>query len=214
MTLAGDSSDTAATQNLGGSSADPAYHWNFEPNGGCADVAEDNEVMPLTTHKSNLRDRIDALEAYGATGGALGTAWAWYLLSPNWADIWTGPATPRPYSELTQIQSNGSPLLRKVVVIMSDGVFNTLRGWKDQNQQTVSDHAKQLCTNMKAQGIEIFTVALALNELPTAERAIAEDTLRSCGTDVHHFYDTLTVDEMRAAFRDIAVQLTALSLTE
>ena len=92
------------------------------------------------------------------------------------------------------IQNNGRPLLRKVAVLMSDGVYNTVRGWKDQNQQTVSNSAKAICTNMKAQGIEIFTVGLALDELTTTERAIAENTLQSCGTDLSHFYSTLNVE--------------------
>jgi Flp pilus assembly protein TadG len=213
-TISQDSGDTPLVAGTGASAADASTNWNYDPNGTCADVNQGNEIMPLTSSKSELRNRIDDLEAFGATGGAVGTAWAWYLLSPNWSSIWTGSSTPGAYSDLTQLQTNGSPVLRKVVVIMSDGVYNTMRGWKDQDQQMVSDHAKQLCTNMKAQGIEIFTVALNLNELSAGERVIAEDTLRSCGTDVHHFYDTLTVDEMRAAFRDIALQLSALALTE
>jgi hypothetical protein len=169
--------------------------------------------MPLSMQKQQLKDKIDGLEAHGSTAGALGTAWAWYMLSPKWNGVWTGQSQPGSYADVTTIQDNGRPLLRKVAILMTDGVYNTYRGWKNQNQQTISNYAKQLCTNMKAQGIEIFTVGLALDELSTSERAIAEDTLRSCGTDVSHFYSTLDVAELQTAFQDIAYQLSGVALT-
>jgi predicted peroxiredoxin len=150
--------------------------------------------------------------AYGSTSGALGTAWGWYSLSPKWNSVWNGDGVPASYANVTTMQANGKPILRKVAVIMSDGVYNTMRGWKDQDQQTVSNHAKQLCANMKAKGIEIFTVGLALDQLSASERAIAEDTLMSCGTDIHHFYSTLNVAELQTAFQDIAYQLTSVAL--
>ena len=96
---------------------------------------------------------------------------------------------------------------------MTDGGFNTFRGWKDQNQQEVSDYAMQVCTNMKAQGVEVYTVGFALNELPGGERTIATATLQACGTDVHHFYSTLNVQELQSAFRDIALQMSGLYLS-
>ena len=112
----------------------------------------------------------------------------------------------------TTIQANGAPKLRKVAVLMTDGGYNTYRGYKDNDQQTVSNWAVQLCTNMKAQGIEIYTVGFALNQLSSAEQAIARTTLQACGTDIKHFYETLTVPELKQAFRDIAVSLSTLSL--
>jgi Flp pilus assembly protein TadG len=214
MPTAWDSTNTAATTSKGLTSADPATFWNYDFWGGCSDVAEGNQVLPLTSDKTVLKSRIDALEAYGATAGALGTAWAWYMLSPNWSSIWTGSSAPASCAQLTTLQASGAPVLRKVAILMTDGVYNTLRGWKGQDQTDAANHAKQLCTNMKAQGIEIFTVGLALNELTTAERTIAEDVLLHCGTDVHHFYQTLTVAEMKQAFQDIAVQLSSLALTK
>ncbi len=214
MTLSFDSSNTAATTNLGKVNSDPAYHWNYEQNGGCADVNQSNQIVPLTSDKSKLQARISGLEAYGATAGALGTAWTWYALSPNWSNIFKGESEPKGYAELTTIKASGAPVLRKVAVLMSDGGYNTLRGAKDQDQQMVSNHAKQLCANMKAKGIEVFTVAFALNQLPAGERAIATDTMKSCGSDIRHFYETLTVHELKVAFRDIAIQMNALYLSK
>jgi len=220
MTLSQDSSDgllpgnNPSNNETGQTPVSPATHWNHDSSGGCSDVAEENEFLPLTSDKSLLHSRIDGLEAYGATAGALGTAWSWYTLSPNWVSVFPGESAPGSYGDLTTLQANGAPVLRKVAILMSDGVFNTYRNWKGQDQQKVSDYAKQLCTNMKAQGIEIYSVAFDLDSLPSAERAIAEDTLRSCGTDVEHFYDTLDPAQLQQAFRDIALKLSSLYLSK
>jgi hypothetical protein len=212
--LSWDSGSNALSSGIGAQSTDPADFWNHDSTGGCADVAEANEIVPLTSDKANLATRIDALEAYGSTSGALGTAFAWYMMSPSWSNVWPNASQPGGYSDLTNIQSNGRPKLRKVAVLMTDGGYNTLRGWKGQNQQTVSNHAKQLCTNMKAAGIEIYTVAFALDQLPAGERAVATDTLKSCGTDLQHFYETLSPQQLKDAFMEIAMSLTTVYLSD
>ncbi len=201
------------TTERGQTAHDPAGHWNYNWDGSCADVDNANEIKPLTNDKQQLRSKIDGLVAFGSTAGALGTAWSWYMLSPKWNGIWTGASQPGSYADVTTIQDNGRPLLRKVAILMSDGVYNTYRGWKGQDQQTVSDYAKQMCTNMKAQGIEIFTIGLALDELPASERGIAESTLQSCGSSIDHFYATLNIEELQIAFQDIAYQLSGVALT-
>lgn len=97
---------------------------------------------------------------------------------------------------------------------MTDGGYNTYRGWKGQNQQTVSTHATQLCTNMKAAGIEIYAVGFALDQLPLAERTIARATLQACGTDLQHFYETLNVQQLKDAFTEIAMTMSTIYLSD
>jgi hypothetical protein len=82
----------------------------------------------------------------------------------------------------------------------------------NQDHQDASDDAKAVCTAMKAKGIEIYTVGFDLDSLPSSERTIAEDTLKSCGSSLEHFYNTLDPAELQNAFRDIAVQLSSVSL--
>lgn len=206
-----DSSDTPNQYN-GQTAATASRDWNYQD--GCADVDEANVIMPLSADKTALLSRIDGLSAYGSTSGPLATAMSWYMLSPKWGNVWASESTPGSYADVTNKQANGAPLLRKVAVIMTDGQFNTLRGWKDQDLVTTANIAKQLCTNMKAAGIEIYTVGLALDQLPAGDRAIATDTLQQCGSDVKHFYETLTVTDLQIAFREIALNLTSVRLSE
>jgi Flp pilus assembly protein TadG len=211
-----DSSDTPVTTGEGLSAAMPTTMWNYRgpTSGGCGDVSEQNRIIPLTSDRQLLTSRIAQFNAGGSTAGALATAWSWYMLSPNWKTIWTGAAEPGPYSDLTAKQANGAPVLRKVAVLMTDGAFNTLRNIKNEDPLVVSNHAKNMCTAMKAQNIEIFTVGFALDQVPAAERGLADDVLRSCGTDLSHFYATLTVPELKAAFRDIAMKVSPVRLSQ
>lgn len=208
-----DSGSNPPSSGLGATSSDPASHYNYNSSGYCS-TPETNEIVPLTNDKSFLLNKIDGLTATGSTAGALGTAVTWYMLSPKWNSVWPSASAADPYSNLTVIQPNGQQKLRKVAVLMSDGVFNAMRSWTGQNQQEVSDHAKAICTAMKAQGIEIYSIAFDLDSLPSSEQAIALDTLQSCGTDIEHFYNTLNPAELQSAFRDIAVKMSQISLMQ
>ncbi len=213
--LSWDSSDSNTTGGKGTSSGNPADHWNYSENEGsyCSDAEAANTIMPLTNDKVALIDRIDGLQAYGATAGALGTAWSWYMLSPKWSNIWNGQSAPGAYSDLTVM--NGSvPKLRKIAVLMTDGVYNARRGWKEQDPVEVSGNAVSICDNMKAEGIEVFTVGFDLDSLPAADRTRAIETLQACGTDLDHFYNTLDAAELQQAFNSIALSLSTLYLAK
>lgn len=212
-----DSSDTPLTSDTGQTPGDPASHWNYDSTGKCWDTEEEDILMPLTNDKSALLDRINSLKAYGATAGALGTAWTWYTLSPNWSGVWPSASTPGSYSDLVASGSN-PPKLRKIAVLMTDGLYNTTRSWifdpadaghADEIAE-IGTRAKQMCTNMKAQGIEIYTVGFDLDSLPPADKARAVDVLQTCGTDISHFYDALDAEQLKQSFRDIAMQLSQL----
>ena len=215
MPLSWDSSDTVPSSGTGASAGDLYNSWNYSPNpGDCADISAGSEIVPLTSDKANLINHIGTLQAFGGTAGALATSWTWYMLSPNWAAVWTGAGgyAPAPYSDLTAHNGNGAPKLRKIVVIETDGAFNVFRGSKGQDQQTVSDYAISVCNAMKAKGIEIYTVGFMLNSLTPSEATIARATLQACGTDVQHFYDSLNAGDLKTAFNNIGVKLSGLRL--
>ncbi len=199
-----DSSSKKATVGLGTKSSDPATNWNYSPDGACYDVAQANELLPLTNAKTTLKSKIDGLEGYGATAGVLGTAFSWYLISPEWKNVWTGQSQPKDYALLKEVNAQGKPKLRKIAILMTDGSYNTMRGWKDQDIKTLSSNAVNMCANMKAKGIEVFTVGFALDSLPASEVSTAKSTLQSCGSTIKHFYNSLNAQELQAAFRDIS----------
>jgi hypothetical protein len=208
-----DHSDTVPPNGVGKTVADPAWQWNYDSASYCADIDPANEVLPMTSDKNTLIAKINSLVGYGSTSGALGTAWAWYMISPNWDNIWTGNSRPAPYSDLTTMV-NGRPLLKKVAILMTDGEYNTYRSAKGSDQSMVSQNARTICQNMKNAGIEIYTVGFGLDQLAPDKQAEAMNTLQSCGSDIQHFYNALDISQLQGAFRDIALKLAALRLSK
>ncbi len=190
---------------------------NYTSSGDCTAPAE--QVIPLTGDKDVLKSKIDAFTAGGATAGALGTAWAWYLLSPNWAPVLPEGSKPRSYADVTTLNANGSPKLRKIAVLMSDGIYNTTGGvnYGDTSSQatTISNNAVALCNGMKAAGIKVYTVGFQLGG-----SQLAINTLKACASaepndpadNPSYFFNVESGDELKAAFRQIALQLATLRL--
>jgi Flp pilus assembly protein TadG len=191
--------------------------------------SEINAVFPLSNDKTELKERIDKLSTSGSTAGHLGTAWAWYLLSPNWNSVLSqafgNGHEAGPYSDLTVTTSDGFPKLKKIAVLMTDGEYNInyCKGVEAKNSDQSPDincnsenakslsQAGSLCTAMKATQagggkIEVFTVGFQVNNT-------AKTFLQNCATDASHFYEATTGDALKAAFRDIALKISTLRLT-
>jgi Flp pilus assembly protein TadG len=200
--VSADSANTTIVAN-GSTRAKAIDQWNYNSNGECADIQNNNVLLPLTSNITVLNNRIDGLQGFGGTAGTLGTAMTWYTLSPNWAAIWGAASAPKAYSLVTTLNSNGKPKLRKVAVLMTDGVYNSFRGWKDQDKRNMSDAAIEMCTKMKQAGIEIYTVGFSLSQLSATDKELAEGVLQSCGTSVDHFYSTVNGSDLVEAFEDI-----------
>lgn len=193
----------------------PSY-WNSSN----CEMGTNSEIAPLSNDKDALIARIDSLGLSGSTAGHLGTAWAWYMLSPNWSSILPAASRPGAY---------GDPKLKKIAILMTDGEYNTQycstnqhRGVRDRNSNgntnqrgnctapngKSADQAKALCTSMKTAGITVYTVGFDLGG-----NAVAIDTLSKCATDPTKFYNAASGDQLRQAFRDIAVKISNLYLS-
>jgi Flp pilus assembly protein TadG len=207
-----DSSDTPITANgktkpnyisPNGSNVYTTLAGNFGTSGACSTsqstMHNNNLVMPLTNDVTALKNRISGLNADGRTSGALGTAVAWYAISPNWASVWGSDHAPQAYSKMTQLNAGGKPKLYKVAVLMTDGDYNNARG-TSANVSTVNTAAKALCTNMKAKGIEIYTVGFETS-------SAAETLLKYCATDNSHFYSASGAAALKAAFKEIGIKV-------
>ncbi len=189
---------------------------NYSNSGNCS---PSEQIVPLTTDKVLLKERIDAFTADGSTAGALGTAWSWYLLSPKWNAIWPDASKAGSYSDLTTLGPKGAPKLQKIAVLMTDGIYNTTGGTNcgDASSQatTISNNAVALCTAMKAAGVKVYTVGFHLGG-----SQLAIDTLRNCASTApddpqgtsSYFFNAASGDELKAAFRQIALQLSTLRL--
>ncbi len=178
-----------------------------------------NTILPLSSDKNLLNTQIDALTAVGSTGGHIGVAWSWYLLSPNFGYLWPEPSRPAAY---------GAPKLLKVAVIMTDGEYNSsyCNGVISRDSTSGSgsasthincnapnghafDQAVQQCTNMKAAGVIVYTVGLNVVSDP---RAI--DLVNNCATDAAHVYLPSGGTELKQAFQAIGKEIASLRISK
>lgn len=188
----------------------------YDSNGQCTPTTA--SVVPLTADKTYLKSQIDSYVASGNTAGHLGTAWAWYMLSPNWNSITPASSNAEPYSKLTQINSKGQPSLKKIAVLMTDGEYNTqycTTGVVSSAQSctltngNATTQAATLCTNMKNKGIEVYTVAFALGNSTTVR-----NMLRNCATNPDMFYEAEDGEQLKQSFRNIALKISDLFLSK
>ncbi len=158
------------------------------------------QILPLTDNKTLLKNTVDSYNAGGCTAGHLGTAWSWYLLSPNWASIWPTASKPEAYNNTG---------VKKVAILMTDGEYNTVSGTGCNSSTAVTsgNFATDTCAAMKAKGIIVYTVGFEL----TATSAI--DVMNSCATDSGKAYLAENGAQLQAAFKDIADSINRLRLT-
>lgn len=175
-------------------------------------------IMPLSTDKAALKSKVDGLAAAGSTAGHLGLAWGWYLVSPNFASLWPTASQPAAY---------GADKLLKVVVLMTDGAFNTtyckgvISKDSGSGSGSSSDHincnapnggafaqAQALCANMKAAGVIIYTVGFDVTNDANAQAIVQE-----CATDAEHVYLPASGAALKTAFHAIGEDISRLRIS-
>jgi Flp pilus assembly protein TadG len=176
-----------------------------------------DHIIPLSSAKDDLKTEIDGLNDGGATAGHIGLAWGWYLLSPNFASLWAASSTPGDYDDEEVV---------KVVVFMTDGVFNTAycKGALSQDYAGAggtsipcdatngppNDQTASLCAAMKGApyNIEIFTILFQVTN------TTIEDMLETCATDDDHYFDADSNEALLEAFDAIGGFVSDLRLAE
>jgi len=182
----------------------------YTSNGTCDTV---NHVTPLTSNKTRLNAAIDDLSTGGMTAGQLGAAWGWYMISPNFADIWDDEAENRP-------AAYDADDLVKVAVLMTDGEFNYESCYGIRRSDLPSSftstncdtedtfaQAQTLCTNMKAAGVVVYTVGM---QLGTSTDTI--DFLTDCASNPQYAHLASNAAELQTAFKKIAQSISRLRI--
>ncbi len=103
---------------------------------GVCDVPAAAEALPMTSNKTTLTSKISGLTTAGSTAGHIGTAWAWYMLSPNWSSLWSSSSTPAAY---------GTTGVKKIAILMTDGEYNTQYTIQRYPRQFVLPHVLSEC---------------------------------------------------------------------
>ncbi len=172
-------------------------------------------VVELTGNKSSIITGIDNMTASGWTYIPSGLAWGWRVLS-NQAPFTTGAP-------------DSDPDTQKVIVLMTDGE-NTRAPEKWDNDSTANNSVEvwghsiqvnegaaapanaltaELCNNIQAKGIIIFTIAFEV-----ADGSDVENLMRNCAGNGGQFYDADDSTQLEDAFKQIGLSLLNLRLSQ
>ena len=175
------------------------YNSYYGPNYHCPD----QEIVPLTSNQATLTTAISSMGADGFTLGNYGMVWGWRVISPS-----------LPFNEGSNYDD---PEWEKAVLMMTDG-NNTMNhaytAYGQTYQHSVraddeNDRFIEVCDNMKAEGITIYTVTFYSNISESTK-----DFYRECASDETKYFDAPSQDDLEEVFEKIARELSNLHITQ
>ncbi len=190
-----------------------AFGTRMGPNWGC----DSNPVQELTSNSGSIVTSINAMQAYGGTNIHTALMWGWRLLSPG-----EPFSEGKPYNE---------PNNTKIMILMSDGAnwalgtsthnesWYSAYGYHAQNRlgsssgstaamrATMNTRTAQSCTNAKAAGVVIYSLALEITDQTTL------DMLEACATSSSRFFTLDNSNQLDDAFEAIAQEISNLRIT-
>ena len=156
------------------------------------------EMVPLSNDVDALKLSIDNLVPRGETYIPAGLMWGFRTLTPE-----------EPFDEGLDADALAAINGRKVLVLMSDGENSLYRGVSGKHFKIGSDSAKErkatdrtedACDLIKADGVEIFTIAF---EIPAGSHA--EQRVKDCASPgPDYFFAASDEYKLIDAFKEIA----------
>jgi Flp pilus assembly protein TadG len=172
---------------------------------GFLNVTCTNEFTPLTNSESAVVNATQSLTATGDTYIPAGLAWGFNMLSPA-----TPMTEAQPYDSTG---ANQRP--RKALVLMTDGANSMALKAADGSHYSIggaaptqaNQYTKELCDNIKAAKIEIFSVAFTITD------PAVKSLLKACASDAAHYYDAADPAALSSAFQGIADSLQQMHIS-
>ncbi|MCP1337622.1 pilus assembly protein TadG-related protein [Futiania mangrovi] len=163
-------------------------------------------IIGPTTSINDLRTAMNSIQKDGTGRIDQGIVWAWRMLSPAWRGEWGRSGYPANTGER-----------RKIAVLIGDGhshgYYYEMGGTNGNppagepylgNVPTflALEHMQELCSRMKADGIEIFVLYLNGTER-------ARPYMQACASDPNAMYSVSDTSGLEQAFQDIGSSLVA-----
>jgi hypothetical protein len=196
------------------------FPYSSGPNRGCPEA-----IVPLTSTKSTVVDRLDGLIAYGAMGTFIptGLAWGWHLLSSN-EPFTQGIAAGSPYSattlkalvlftdgdnSVTAYSSNPNNSYFSAYGYLSENRLGTTSNATTANT-TLNTKTSTLCTNVKNAGIRLYVITFGT--LTTATTTMMTNCASVVDGDTL-YYHAPTTTALADIFKEIGEDLSDIHLS-
>jgi hypothetical protein len=147
------------------------------------------QLRPLTSNFDDLRKTVGDMTPSGNTNITIGVAWGLASLSP------TAP--------LDQAVAFGTPLVQKIMVVLTDG-DNTQNRWSS-TQSVIDARTDKVCTNAKTDNIKIYTIRVIDGNA---------SLLQSCASKPEMYYEVAQASQLNSVFTAIAQNLANLRIAK
>lgn len=177
--------------------------WNW-----CRQIAP---ITRLTSDRASILAGIRKMRSQRNTYIPSGLAWGWRTLSEE-----------EPFSDGADYEEES---VRKVIVLMTDGEnTKSVRKWSGDkvknhegevwghnggNTNQANTYTQELCSNIKAKGIMVFTIGF---EVPSGSGI--EGIMRGCAGNGGQYFDASDSTELADAFKKIGQSLLNLRLSK
>ena len=184
----------------------------YGPNAGCTM----QPLMRLSTDWNALKTLIANMTVGGDTDIPLGLMWGWHLVSPNapFNDgvAYNTPQTTKVVVMMTDGQNENTPNTNSDQSFYSgsgyiwQGRLGVTSGTIAQRQAALDARETQVCNNMKAQGVVIYTVRLGVQDNNYA-------VIQNCASSPDKFFNVSDVTQLVAVFDTIAGSIENLRIS-
>lgn len=182
---------------------------NYSPLSNCPR----SPLRPLSTDYSAIKSAINSLDFDGGTNIPSGLAWGWRTLSPG--------------EPFTEGASYSDEKTRKVLILLSDGkndmkleyngygiYYDKRLGQSGTNYTEmtplINGRMQQLCSNIKATGIELYVVSYALAS--DAETLAHKALMDQCASTPQHHFNAANPGALRNALKEIVKRETPIRI--
>ncbi len=158
------------------------------------------DLLPLSEDEAAIDAMIGKLKPFGMTYIPSGLSWAWRLLSPQ-----------EPFTEGVEYSALASMNGIKALILMTDGMNTaspTFPLHNGANQNQANDLTEELCTNIDAEDIIIYTIAFEVTD------SVIRGILENCATTPSHYFKADNAQDLVDAFEDIATSLRNITLSK
>ena len=146
-------------------------------------------LMPLSYNWTGMNSLVDSMQANGMTNQTIGLAWAWQSLMQ-------GPPLSAP-------AISDKKNTKQYIILLTDGLNTQNRFTTDSAK--IDERTAKLCANIKATGIEIYTVLVMEGNA---------SLLKTCASKAEMFFQLTSAGEIVTTFKAIGTSLSKLRVAQ
>lgn len=176
-------------------------------------------IVPLTKDTYKVAQAINKLEVGGSTNITEGLAWGWRTLSPEEPFKGAGSYDSDKREKIAILLSDGNNFMHmradergsefSAYGYLSNGRLNLPTGaTNDDIAKELDRRTSEVCTNMKAAGIEIYTIRLELDDKRS------ETLLRDCASSAENYLNVPDASQLDQAFDELGERISHLYLSK